>query len=81
MNGNDSDDRRASEDWWHTSIIEMEPGMIRYRGYAIEDLIGRISFPAMIWLMLRENFPRTGRPSFSAPPSWRPSTTARRLPP
>ncbi|MCB9942233.1 MAG: citryl-CoA lyase [Geminicoccaceae bacterium] len=61
MNGNDSDDRRASEDWWHTSIIEMEPGMIRYRGYAIEDLIGRISFPAMIWLMLKGELPTDGQ--------------------
>ena len=46
-------DQAPCEDWWATSIIEMRPGMIRYRGYAIEDLIGRISFPAMIWLMLR----------------------------
>lgn len=45
------------EDWWATSIIEMSPGMIRYHGYAIEDLIGRVSFPAMIWLMLRGELP------------------------
>ncbi|WP_142846276.1 citryl-CoA lyase [Telmatospirillum sp. J64-1] len=49
--------RQLSEDWWSTEIIEMKPGMIRYRGYAIEDLIGRISFPAMIWLMLRGELP------------------------
>ena len=41
-----ADARAACEDWWSTSIIEMRPGMIRYRGYAIEDLIGRVSFPA-----------------------------------
>ena len=35
--------------------------MIRYRGYAIEDLIGRISFPAMIWLMLRGELPSEGQ--------------------
>jgi citrate synthase len=50
-------DRAACEDWWSTSIIEMRPGVIRYRGYAIEDLIGQVSFPAMIWLMLRGELP------------------------
>jgi citrate synthase len=50
-------DRQASEDWWSTSIIEMRPGVIRYRGYPIEELIGRVSFPAMIWLMLRGELP------------------------
>jgi citrate synthase len=49
--------RQASEDWWATSIIEMRPGVIRYRGYPIEELIGRVSFPAMIWLMLRGELP------------------------
>lgn len=40
-------------DWWRTSIIEMSPGVIRYRGYAVEDLIGNISFAEMIWLMIQ----------------------------
>lgn len=44
-------------DWWRTSIIEMRPGVIRYRGYAIEDLIGRVSFAQMIWLMTRGELP------------------------
>jgi citrate synthase len=52
-----TDARQASEDWWSTSIIEMRPGVIRYRGYPIEELIGRVSFPAMIWLMLRGELP------------------------
>jgi citrate synthase len=43
--------------WWRTSIIDIHPGVIRLRGYAIEDLIGRISFPQTIWLMLRGNLP------------------------
>jgi len=45
------------QDWWHTDIIEMEPGVIRYRGYAIEDLIGNVSFAQMIWLMLHGELP------------------------
>ncbi len=57
----ETNDQAPCEDWWATSIIEMRPGMIRYRGYAIEDLIGRISFPAMIWLMLRGELPSEGQ--------------------
>lgn len=49
--------RDPAEDWWSTAIIEMEPGLIRFRGHAIEDLIGRVSFPAMVWLMLRGDLP------------------------
>jgi len=41
------------QDWWRTDIIEMSPGSIRYRGYAIEELIGNVSFAQMIWLMVR----------------------------
>jgi citrate synthase len=55
------DGRAHGEEWWSTGIIEMRPGMIRLRGYPIEDLIGRISFPAMIWLMLRGELPSDGQ--------------------
>lgn len=48
-------------DWWTTEIIAMQPGEIRYRGYAIEDLIGRIGFAEMIWLMLRGDLPTTAQ--------------------
>ncbi len=53
-------DPRVS-DWWRTSIIEMRPGVIRYSGYAIEDLIGRVSFAQMIWLMTRGELPSEGQ--------------------
>jgi citrate synthase len=49
--------RARGEEWWRTEIIEMMPGVIRLRGYEIQDLIGRVSFPAMIWLMLRGELP------------------------
>lgn len=52
----ESMDKKVSE-WWSSEIIEMEPGMIRYRGYPIEELIGNISFPQMIWLMLNGELP------------------------
>lgn len=48
-------------DWWRTSIIDMAPGMIRIRGHAIQDLIGTISFPQMIWLMTRGELPSDGQ--------------------
>ncbi len=44
-------------DWWSTCIIDMKPGEIRYRGYAIEDLIGNAGFAEMVWLMLRGELP------------------------
>ncbi|MEO8674685.1 MAG: citryl-CoA lyase [Casimicrobiaceae bacterium] len=51
------DAEQAMRDWWRTSIIEMKPGVIRYRGYPIEDMIGRVSFSQMIWLMTRGELP------------------------
>lgn len=53
--------RQRGEEWWSTEIIEMRPGVIRLRGYDIQDLIGRVSFPAMIWLMLRGELPTDGQ--------------------
>lgn len=44
-------------DWWSTAIIDMEPGRIAMRGHEIQDLIGRVSFPQMIWLMIRGTLP------------------------
>lgn len=49
--------RDAARDWWRTEIIDIEPGAIRVRGYPIEQLIGAIDFPQMIWLMLRGELP------------------------
>ncbi|MGB3407077.1 MAG: citrate/2-methylcitrate synthase, partial [Jannaschia sp.] len=50
----DADDIRH---WWRTSIIDMEPGRIAFRGTDIVDLIGNVTFPQMIWLMLRGDVP------------------------
>lgn len=49
--------KQTPEEWWSTDIIDMSPGVIRFRGYAIEDLIGRVSFAQMIWLMTRGELP------------------------
>ena len=55
------DAARMASDWWRTEIIEMSPGVIRYRGYPIEQLIGNVSFAQMIWLMLRGELPAPGQ--------------------
>jgi len=43
--------------WWTTSIIDIHPGEIAVRGYPIEQLIGNVTFPQMIWLMLMGELP------------------------
>jgi citrate synthase len=48
---------KTPEDWWSTSIIDMKPGIIRYRGYAVEELIGRVGFVEMVYLMTRGELP------------------------
>lgn len=48
---------QLAKDWWRTDIIDMEPNRIRFRGYAIEELIGSVGFSQMIWLMLRGDIP------------------------
>jgi citrate synthase len=48
------DDAKA---WWSTGIVDIHPGRIGIRGYPIQDLIGAVTFPQMIWLMLRGELP------------------------
>lgn len=45
-------DRNDVSDWWHTAIIDMEPGRIHLRGHPVQDLIGNTGFAQMIWLMV-----------------------------
>ena len=52
-----SGERNDVSDWWTTSIIDMVPGQIRMRGRPIEELIGQVTFPQMIWLMTRGDLP------------------------
>ena len=58
MSAKDSDAVvQSASNWWETSIIDIHPGEIAIRGYEIQDLIGKISFPEMIWLMTRGDLP------------------------
>lgn len=43
--------------WWQTAISDIEPGVIRLRGYPIESLIGQATFVETIWLMLHGELP------------------------
>lgn len=52
-----SPEREAIADYWSTAICNIAPSRIAFRGYPIEQLIGAVSFPAMIWLMLRGDLP------------------------
>ncbi len=51
------DSLARARDWWRSAIIDIEPGAIRPRGYPIEQLIGRIGYAEMLWLMLRGDLP------------------------
>jgi citrate synthase len=46
-----------ADHWWSTGIIDIHPGRIAVRGYPIEQLIGKLSYPEMVWLMLRGELP------------------------
>jgi citrate synthase len=44
-------------DWWTTSVSDIEPGVIRLRGYPVEQLIRGASFVQTIWAMVRGDLP------------------------
>ena len=50
-------DNSELSSWWQNSIIDMEPGKINLRGIPVSDLIGEVTFPQMIWLMVRGELP------------------------
>src|SRR5437660_7706732 len=47
----------APHGWWSTASIDLKPGMIKFRGYAIEDLIGRVGYAEMVYLLTRGELP------------------------
>ena len=48
---------------WTTAITQIEPNHVRVRGYDIAELMGNVSFGAMVYLILRGELPdeKTGR--------------------
>jgi len=43
--------------WWDTSIIRVDRNELRIRGYAIEELMGRVSYEEMTYLMIMGELP------------------------
>jgi len=52
-----ADTADESSAWWSTALTEIQPGVIRLRGYPIEQLIGGARFCEVIWLLLRGELP------------------------
>lgn len=50
----------AVAQYWRTAIIDMKPGSIKFSGYPVQELIGAVSFPQMIWLLLKGELPGIG---------------------
>ena len=43
--------------WWDTEIIDVKPNTIIVSGYRIQDLMGRVSYPEMLHLMITGRLP------------------------
>ncbi|MEJ2718248.1 MAG: citryl-CoA lyase [Deltaproteobacteria bacterium] len=43
--------------WWDTTIIEVKPNKISIKGYPIQDLMGRVSYGEMLYLMIMGELP------------------------
>lgn len=52
-----TESEREVSDWWRSAITDMAPGELRFRGYPVEELIGRIGFAGMVWLLTRGGLP------------------------
>lgn len=64
MNPSDPDAEQQGRDWWRTAVVDMQPGVIRYRGYAVEDLIRqRTGLAQMVWLLTRGELPSSAQAS------------------
>jgi len=46
-----------AEQTWKTAITKIEPNKVAVRGYPIDQLMGRISFGEMVYLMLKGELP------------------------
>ncbi|GAA3383945.1 citryl-CoA lyase [Cryptosporangium minutisporangium] len=53
--------RQEVADWWATGVSRIEPGVVELRGRPVQELIGSLSFPGMIWLLVRGDLPTPGQ--------------------
>lgn len=50
-------DAAALRRHWKSGVTELQPGVVRLRGYPIEQVIGGLDFASTTWLMLRGELP------------------------
>jgi citrate synthase len=50
-------DESKAQGWWDSSIIRVRPNELMIQGYALEDLMGRVSFGEMAYLMIMGELP------------------------
>lgn len=48
---------RAPSDRWHTAITSIQPNAILIRGYAVDEMMGRLSFADAVYLLLMGELP------------------------
>ncbi|HDM90851.1 MAG TPA: citryl-CoA lyase, partial [candidate division WOR-3 bacterium] len=45
------------ENHWKTGITKIEPNKVAVRGYRVDELMGKITFPQAIYLVLTGELP------------------------
>src|SRR5512142_3267742 len=48
---------READHHWRTAVTRIEPNKILVRGYAVDELMGRLSFAEAIYVLLRGELP------------------------
>jgi citrate synthase len=51
---------RVAEDKWLTALTQIEPNKILLRGYALDEIMGRLTFGESIYLLLMGDIPSPG---------------------
>jgi citrate synthase len=52
--------RRVAEEKWLTALTQIEPNKILLRGYALDEIMGRLTFGEAIYLLLMGDIPSPG---------------------
>ncbi|MCZ6836257.1 MAG: citryl-CoA lyase [Planctomycetota bacterium] len=52
-----SDETKTNPNAWTTGITKIQPNSVRVKGYDIADLMGKVSFGAAVYLILRGEMP------------------------
>lgn len=55
--GKDRPRRSATQDEWPTSLTRIAPNEIEIRGYAVDELMGRLTYGEAVYLLLRGELP------------------------